>query len=78
MAEQPLNNILAIVKGQWKYLSPCQGKPFMEAVEIETGCSQAEQLYDLKNDPRELNNLAAKQPKKAAELKALLEKVKGQ
>lgn len=78
IVEQPSNNALAIVKGQWKYITPSQGKPFMEAVEIQTGFSQEDQLYDLKNDPRELNNLATKKPKKVEELKALLAKVKSE
>jgi hypothetical protein len=33
-------------------------------------------LYNLKDDPKELNNLASKFPEKLKELKALLEKKK--
>lgn len=76
IVEQSVHNILSIVKGTWKYISPGECRPFLETVEIETGCSKEEQLYDLKNDPGERNNLATANPKKVKELKALLEKVK--
>ena len=74
--EQPVNSALAIVKDGWKYISPSNGTALMKEVNIETGYSKDDQLYNLKEDPPELNNLALKYPKKVAELKALLEKTK--
>ena len=76
--EQPINIALAIVKDGWKYISPSDGVPLMKEVNIETGFSKEDQLYNLKNDPQELNNLATKNPKKLAELKALLAKTKAE
>lgn len=76
--EQPINSALCIVKDGWKYMSPSNGPALMKAVNIETGYSKEDQLFNLKDDPRELNNLASKYPKKVAELKALLEKVKSE
>lgn len=76
--EQPINSALCIVKDGWKYMSPSNGPTLMEEVNIETGYSKEDQLYNLKVDPRELDNLALKYPKKVAELKALLEKVKSE
>jgi arylsulfatase A-like enzyme len=75
--EQPANEAnLAIVKNGWKYITPGNGPALMKAVNIETGYSKEEQLYNLKDDPKELNNLAPKMPEKLKELKALLEKTK--
>jgi hypothetical protein len=50
----------------------------MKAVNIETGYSKKDQLYNLKDDPRELKNLASKYPDKVKELKALLSKTKAE
>ena len=50
----------------------------MKEVNIETGYNNEEQLYNLKDDPKELTNLALKLPGKVKELKALLEKTKAE
>jgi len=76
--EQPANGALGIVKDGWKYLSPSGGPALMELVNIETGYSAKDQLYDLKKDPGERINLAGKYPQRVQELKALLEKVKAE
>lgn len=74
--EQPLNrNALAIVKDGWKYITPSNGPALMKAVNIETGYSKQEQLYNLKENPEETYNLVKEFPKKAEELKSLLQKV---
>lgn len=57
MIEEGVNN-LAIVKDDWKYIAPF-GK-------------NADQLYNLKADIGEKDNLAAKYPEKINELKSLL------
>ncbi len=72
--EQPINMALAIVKDGWKYITPSNGPALMKAVNIESGYSKEDQLYDLKNDPQELHNLASKYPEKLLELKNLLKK----
>lgn len=61
MVEEGYDN-LGIVADGWKYIAPVR--------KIE------EQLYNLKTDEGEKNNIIAQNPKKAAELKALLEKVR--
>ncbi|SDC06921.1 sulfatase-like hydrolase/transferase [Niabella drilacis] len=73
--EQPANSALCIIKDGWKYLSPSKGPALMGAVNIETGYSTADQLYDLNKDPGERTNLAGKYPQRVQALKALLEKV---
>ena len=72
--EQPGNNALAIVKDGWKYITPSNGPALLKDVNIESGYSKADQLYHLKDDPRELNNVAKKYPEKVLELKNLLKK----
>ncbi len=76
--EQPENMALCIVKDGWKYLTPANGPAILPGVNIESGISQEDQLYNLKNDPRELHNLARAYPQKVAELKKLLEKTKAE
>ncbi|WP_300602364.1 sulfatase-like hydrolase/transferase [Niabella sp.] len=76
--EQPANSALSIVKDGWKYLSPSKGPALMGDVNIETGYSTADQLYDLKKDPGEQTNLADKYPQRVRELKALLKKVQAE
>lgn len=74
--EQPLNsNALAILKDGWKYITPSNGPALMKEVNIETGYSKEEQLYNLKENQEETSNVVKQYPKKAEELKSLLKKV---
>jgi hypothetical protein len=45
-------------------------------VEIETGFNQEPQLYNLKKDPGETENLASKMPEKTKEMEAALNKIR--
>ncbi len=65
----------SIVKGNWKYIKPNGGSSYWALTETETGLDKKEQLYDLSKDLGEKNNLAERNPKKVAELAALLEQV---
>lgn len=79
IVEQPSGHGgLAIVKDGWKYIAPRNWPALMKDVNIETGSSPEDQLYDLKDDIREEHNLANKYPKKVGELKALLKKVEAE
>lgn len=69
---------LSLRKGEWKYIAP-QEKPvpdWMKNKGIESGLEPVAQLYNLKNDPGEENNLADQYPQKVMELKKALEKIK--
>lgn len=66
---------LAIKKGDWKYIRSGKGPKFNPQVNIELGNDLEDQLYNLKMDPDEKNNLAAQQKEKLNELKMLLEQV---
>ncbi|UBM57755.1 arylsulfatase [Marinilongibacter aquaticus] len=60
----------AIIKGDWKYVEPSGGVALMKLTNIESGWSDEDKLYNLKEDPKEEHNLAKENPKKLAELKA--------
>jgi arylsulfatase A-like enzyme len=67
---------LSLIKGNWKYIEPSKGARINRNVNIELGNDPEPQLYNLKDDLGERHNLAKEQPERAAELAALLKKVK--
>ena len=67
---------LSIVKGDWKYIEPNAGDAVFSLVNIESGNFPTAQLYDLKNDRGEKNNVAVKYPEIVKQLSELLEKIK--
>jgi arylsulfatase A len=69
---------LSIVKGDWKYIEPNSGDAVFSLVNIESGNFPTAQLYDLKNDRGEKNNVAAKYPQIVQQLSELLEKIKNE
>ncbi len=66
---------MALIKDNFKYIEPRQGPKLMKEVNIESGNSPAPQLYNLKKDIGEKNNLAASRPELVKELAGLLEKI---
>ncbi|MVN20487.1 sulfatase family protein [Mucilaginibacter arboris] len=68
---------LSVVKDNWKYIEPSKGAAVNPLTQIETGSAPGPQLYNLKDDIGEKNNLAAKYPDKVKELAALLAKIQG-
>ena len=72
---QNAQNNLSITDGRWKYVHPGQGPAYNKTVNIELGNSMEPQLYDLKKDVGEKNNLAKEQPKRVQQLSTELEKV---
>jgi len=67
---------LAIIKDDWKYISPSNGIAYDKQTGIETGNLPSPQLYNLKEDVGEKNNLAVKYPEKVKEMAALLDNIK--
>lgn len=61
----------SVRKGNWKYIAPIKGSSpnWIAKKGIESGLSNNEQLYNLKNDIHEENNLAVKYSKKMDSLK---------
>lgn len=63
---------LSIIQGDWKYIPPSPGAAIMKEKNMETGNNPMPQLYNLRNDHAEKNNLATKYPEKVKELSELL------
>ncbi|MBF9252684.1 arylsulfatase [Pontibacter sp. 172403-2] len=67
---------LAIVKGNLKYISPSNGASYNKLTDIETGNAPGPQLYNLREDIGEENNLASQYPERVKEMAAELESIK--
>lgn len=67
----------AIHKGDWIMIPPYKGPAINESVNIELGNSKDYQLYNLKDDLSQQNNLAKSQPEKLKELINIFEEKRG-
>jgi arylsulfatase A-like enzyme len=67
----------ALRAGDWAMIPPYKGPAVQNQVNIELGNSSEYQLYNLKNDPGQRNNLAASNPKKLEEMKKNYQKIRG-
>lgn len=67
---------LTIMKGDWKYIEPGQGQKTEPNTKTETGYDTLPQLYNLKKDIGEKNNVASMNPSVVKELTDLLKKIK--
>ena len=72
---QNAQNNLSVTDGVWKYLRPGKGPEYNKQVNIELGNSQEPQLYDLRKDPMEMNNLAGKKPELVKKMAEQLDKI---
>ena len=75
--EHAANGRLSVRTAEWKYIEPGPGAARNENTNIDLGNSPAPQLYHLKTDPGEKQNVAATNAQKISELKALLDKARG-
>ncbi|HPF03478.1 MAG TPA: arylsulfatase [Bacteroidales bacterium] len=62
LVEHASNGRLGIRKGDWKYIEPGPGPKVNVNVNIELGNDTLPQLYNIKNDPGEKNNIADQNP----------------
>ena len=67
----------ALRKGEWIMIPPYKGAALNKAVNIETGNSKEYQLYNLKNDVVQQQNLADSNKDKLDEMIAVFEKIRG-
>ena len=67
----------ALRHGDWIMIPPYNGKNFREKVGIEVGNLPEFQLYNLKNDLAQQNNLATSNPEKLEELLQIFESLRG-
>lgn len=71
------NTKTAFRQGDWMMIPPYSGDPILEEVNIEMGNDKEFQLYNLKKDIGQKNNLAKVQPKKLKELMKNFELIRG-
>jgi len=76
VVEQAVNGTLSLLKGDWKYIEPSNGPKINKLTNIELGYDPAPQLYNLKTDLGEKNNVAAKNPKQVSMMEALLKTIR--
>ncbi len=67
----------ALRKGNWILIPPYDGPAIAAKVKIELGNSDAYQLYNLKDDLGEQNNLAESMPEKLEEMIAKFKEIRG-
>jgi arylsulfatase A-like enzyme len=77
VVEHSANGRMSVRTAAWKYIEPGPGAASNPNTKIELGNNPKPQLYDLKADLGEKNNVAEGNPQKVEELKALLAKAKG-
>ena len=71
------NTKTAFRKGDWLVIPPYPGDPILDEVKIEVGNSTEYQLYNLKDDIGQNQNLAKKQPKILSQMLKEFEAVRG-
>ncbi|HET7361773.1 MAG TPA: arylsulfatase, partial [Salinimicrobium sp.] len=70
-------NGFSFIKGDYKYIVPNNAGPKVSwGPDIETGFSKEDQLFNLKKDPTERNNIAKEKPEILKEMKAELERIR--
>jgi arylsulfatase A-like enzyme len=67
---------LALVRGDWKYIQPGKGQRISKNTNTELGNDPVPQLYNLKTDLGETQNVAAEHADVVKELSALLQKIR--
>lgn len=75
--EQAANHTLSVRTPLWKYIEPHEGPQMITwGPKVETGNCSIPQLYDMKADIQEQENLATRYPEKVFELETILRKVR--
>jgi len=67
----------ALRSGDWAMIPPYNGPAVQNQVNIELGNSSDYQLYNLKDDPGQKNNLAQSNPEKLKEMKKKYQEIRG-
>lgn len=67
---------LALVKGDWKYIEPHEGPKIFKPVNIASGFDEHPQLYNLKVDISEKNNVSSKNPALVKQMATELAEIK--
>ena len=79
IVQEAIQNVLSLVKDNHKYIEPSNSKMKTAwQTGIETGFSSEPQLYDLKEDKKERNDLSKSKPELLKQLKNRLEAIKNE
>ncbi len=70
------NNITAFRQGDWILIPPHQGPKIFGFVNIESGRDSIYQLYNIKDDEGQQDNLAFELPEKVEEMQEVLDRIK--
>ena len=77
LVQESMMGPLSYLENEWKYIEPIDGPKLVPwGPVIETGFQKTPQLYHLKNDPNEQDNLASKHPEIVKDLKEKLSNLK--
>ncbi|WP_223266444.1 sulfatase family protein [Gelidibacter gilvus] len=77
LIQESIRGPLSYIEGEWKYIEPIDGPKLVPwGPIIETGFQMEPQLFHLKNDPNEQENLASKFPYRVIDFKEKLTKLK--
>lgn len=69
---------LSLIQGDWKYIEPGKGARYNKLTNTELGNDPEPQLYNLKEDLGEKNNVASEHPEKVKEMAAFLQELRSQ
>jgi len=69
-------NVLSLIKGDFKYIEPGKGPKINKNTNTELGIDPQPQLFNLKSDLGEKNNIASEHPEIVKELATLLRKIR--
>jgi arylsulfatase A-like enzyme len=72
LIEQNVNNTLSVVSGNWKYIELSQGPAMNKGTNTELGNLPEVQLYNMKTNPEETQNVAAQYPEIVRKLAGIL------
>jgi arylsulfatase A-like enzyme len=67
---------LTVLTRDWKYIEPGKGQPYNKLTNTEMGNREADQLYDMRSDRGEYDNMAAKNKLMLRFMKQILEEEK--
>ncbi len=76
LVEHNVNNNLGITDGEWKYIPSCKGPAMSKQTNTELGNNKQAQLYNLRSDIGEKNNIAEQNPEVVARMDAKLKEIK--
>ncbi len=76
IVQQSINSTLSLIQGKWKYIEPSKGQKMNVPTNTELGNLAQPQLYDLKADIGEKNNLASKYPDEVKKMALMLKQIR--